>query len=26
MTTEKRIFTLCDRVRETAFSLHCYLS
>jgi len=25
MTTEKRIFTLCDRVRETAFALHCYL-
>jgi len=25
MTTEKRIFSLCDRVRETAFGLHRYL-
>ncbi len=25
MTNEKRIFSLCDQVRETAFGLQCYL-
>jgi GxxExxY protein len=25
MKTEREIFTLCDRVRETAFALHRYL-
>lgn len=25
MKTEREIFELCDRVRETAFALHCFL-
>ena len=25
MKTQKEIFQLCDRIRETAFALHCYL-
>lgn len=25
MKTEEEIFGLCDKIRETAFSLHCYL-
>ncbi len=25
MKTQNEIFLLCDRVRETAFALHCYL-
>jgi hypothetical protein len=25
MKTQKEIFQLCDQVRETAFTLHCYL-